>query len=149
MENDLNNNKDYYVTSSAVNENSNPLFVSENANNSPSVSDLPKLKLIKTFSILAICLSPTIIFSILAVIFSIISFIFIKRSSNLYNSDKGKYTEKSYKKLKKYKKIVIFALIIGIFGFLARSIYSFYDFSSTWEMINTEIPDFVNDINHY
>ena len=149
MENDLNNNKDYYVTSSAVNENANPLFISENANNTPSVSDLPKLKLIKTFSILAICFSPTIIFSILGVIFSIISFIFIKRSSNIYNNDKEKYTENSYKKIKKYKKIVILALILGICGFAARTIYSFYDFSSTCEKISTEIPDFVNDINHY
>ena len=149
MENDLNNNKDYYVTSSAVNENSNPLIISQNADNSPSSKDLPRLKLIRTFSILAICFSPTMYFSIFGVIFSILSFVFIKISSNQYNNNKGKYTEKSYKKIRKFKTIVIIAIIISICGFIANSINTYNDLYSNLEMINTEIPDFINDINHY
>lgn len=149
MENDLNNNKDYYVTSSAVNENSNPLIISQNADNSTSAKDLPRLKLIRTFSILAICFSPTMYFSIFGVIFSILSFVFIKISSNQYNNNKGKYTEKSYKKIRKFKTIVIIAIIISICGFIANSINTYNDLYSNLEMINTEIPDFINDINHY
>ena len=98
--------------------------------------DLSTLKLIKIFSILSICISITVVFSFVAAAFGIVATILSSKRIKQYKEAPVKYTETSFKKIKKFRIIAIVGIILSVGVFFGVQFYSNYHQLDKWNNIN-------------
>ncbi|MDR2836113.1 MAG: hypothetical protein LBV69_07980 [Bacteroidales bacterium] len=92
-------------------------FVNNNVSENQQ-TNIPKLNLIKTFSIISIWTSFVSALIVVPLILGILSLVFSSIGIKLYNKNPEKYTEDSYKKILKYKKFAVTGIILSSVFFI-------------------------------